>query len=1084
MVGPIYIVVALLGAAFLLPLFERAKGAWSTWITLLALALAVWVPGRWLYAFMWNGAPAAQVFTAGFAPPLSINLLLGPAEAFVLLLANLAMLAGALYLRRTLAELGVRAHVLVLLLALGASGIVMTRDLFNLFVFMEIAAISSYALVGMERGAGALAAGFKYAVAGSIASIFMLLGIILLYAVTGTLNIDGMIGTGGAAGAAGAAGATGAIGLFMLMLAMLVEMKQFPANGWALDVYEAAHPGVSAFLSATASGAVLFAVYKLLPVAGTAWAATAAAVGMATFVASNVMGLRQRGATRLLGYSSVGQMGLLLAVIGLGASGAIDERRFMFVAGALFFNHLAAKAGLYWIAGIVRRERVADWRGLGGRTSLLVPFGIFVLALLGFPPFAGFWGKWDLVVSLAGSGSYVMIGALLLGSLLEAAYLLRWLGVAADRGPAEAAEAAAGGATGAGPAAGTGPAAGAGPAAGQAIPVVLFALISAAVGISLVWRLVPAASLLMPVPLMRPAFVNFIVLAAALALAALRRLPERLKGVLALAAIGALAYLVVPESTGLSLFFTLLFLGGGFVLLAASLYRHRNSAGYYPLAFLMIGSLVGIAIADTLLQFFFAWELMTVSSYLLILRGRNAREAALRYALFSLGGAFLLLAGLALAEASGLAAPGLEALSTMRAGAPAAFALIALGFLVKIAGIGLHVWAPGAYAEAEDGVSPLLSGILSKAGILGFVVLFARMGFGFAGADAMYTALGWIGALTAFFATLYAVFQEDAKRLLAWSSVGQVGYILLALSAMSHLGWVAALWHAVNHLLFKGLLFLAVAGVIYRTGTRRMYEMGGLIKRMPLSYISVMIGIIALSGVPPLSGFGGKWLLYNALIERGWYLQTALALLSSTVAFLYCFRLIHAIFLGQPKPRFRDVREAPMAFIVPQYVLIVGIMLISVLPGLLAKRLSAIVGPIFPANLHWSGFTAASPFGYWNATAVMMTVGAIFVIMLAFLLLYGPRPQKVKQFNIVYAGERPETPETTHYAFRFFRPYEAAMSPLLRPLVKSFWAGVEEWALTIGGALRQIYTGNAQTYALFIFLFGVLLYALNAGVSR
>jgi formate hydrogenlyase subunit 3/multisubunit Na+/H+ antiporter MnhD subunit len=1066
MVGPIYIIAVLLGAAFLLPLFERARGAWSTWITLLALALAVWVPGRWLYAFVWNGAPAAQVFTAGFAPPLSINLLLGPAEAFVLLLANLAMLAGALYLRRTLAELGVRAHVLVLLLALGASGIVMTRDLFNLFVFMEIAAISSYALVGMERGPGALAAGFKYAVAGSIASIFMLLGIILLYAVTGTLNIDGMIGTGGAAGAAGA---TGAAGLFMLMLSMLVEMKQFPANGWALDVYEAAHPGVSALLSATASGAVLFAVYKLLPVAGAAWAATAAAAGMATFVASNVMGLRQRGATRLLGYSSVGQMGLLLAVIGLGASGAIDERRFMFIAGALFFNHLAAKAGLFWIAGIVRRERIADWRGLGGRTSLLVPFGIFVLALLGFPPFAGFWGKWDLVMSLAGSGSHVMIGALLLGSLLEAAYLLRWLGIAADRGSAEPAEA------------GT---RSAGLAASEAIPVVLFALLSAAAGISLVVRLVPAAGVLMPVPLMGAAFVNYIVLAMAVALAALRRIPERLKGVLALAALGVLAYILVPGSTGLPLFFMWIFLGGGFVLLAASLYRRERSAGYYPLAFLMIGSLAGIAAANTLLQLFFAWELMTVSSYLLILRGRNAREAALRYALFSLGGAFLLLAGLALAEASGFDAPGLEALATMRAGVPVAFGLIALGFLVKIAGIGLHVWAPGAYAEAEDGVSPLLSGILSKAGILGFVALFARTGLDFAGADAMYTALGWIGALTAFFATLYAVFQEDAKRLLAWSSVGQVGYILLALSAMSHLGWVAGLWHTVNHLLFKGLLFLAIAGVIHRTGTRRMYEMGGLIKRMPLSYISVMIGIIALSGVPPLSGFGGKWLLYNALIERGWYLQTALALLSSTIAFLYCFRLIHAIFLGQPKPRFRDVREAPMALIVPQYVLIVAIMLISIMPGLLVKRLSAIVEPIFPANLHWIGFTAASPFGYWNATAVMMTVGALFVVMLVFLMLHGPRPQKVKQFNIVYAGERPETPETTHYAFRFFRPYEAAMSPLLRPLVKAFWAGVEEWTLTIGGALRQIYTGNAQTYALFIFLFGVLLYALNAGVGR
>jgi NADH:ubiquinone oxidoreductase subunit 5 (subunit L)/multisubunit Na+/H+ antiporter MnhA subunit len=319
--------------------------------------------------------------------------------------------------------------------------------------------------------------------------------------------------------------------------------------------------------------------------------------------------------------------------------------------------------------------------------------------------------------------------------------------------------------------------------------------------------------------------------------------------------------------------------------------------------------------------------------------------------------------------------------------------------------------------------------------------------------------------------------------MLAWSSVGQVGYIVLGLAAMSHLGWAAALWHTLNHFLFKGLIFLAVAGVIYRTGTRNMYQMGGLIKKMPLSFISVLMGIIALSGVPPLTGFGGKWLLYEALIERGWYLQTAVAFFSSTIAFLYCYRLIHSIFLGMPKPQYREVKEAPLWLIIPQYILIITIMVFSVYPKLLLEPISNMIDPVFPATLHWTQSTVYSSLGYWNGMIIMIVTAIIFVLLTLYLLIFGPRPQKVKSFNIVFAAERPDRPETTHYAYGFFRPYERAMAPIMRPLIKQFWAGVSEWTHTSANVLRQIYTGNIQTYAMYIFFLGLVLYLFSIGVN-
>ncbi len=1067
MVEPVYIIAIALGAAFLLPLIERLGRSAADAVLLLALASIAFISGQWLHSLLFEGAGTAQIFTAGFKPPFSINLRIGLEESLLLTAVNLLAFLGGVYMLRDLREKGSRAQILFLLMALGMNGIVMTRDIFNMFVFIEILGISSYGLIGMDLRMKQLTAGFKYAIAGGIASIFLLLGIVFLYGYTGTLNIDGIASNNALTSGRVAVH----IALFLTFFALLVEMKQFPANGWALDVYEAAHPGVSAMISAGSSGAILFALYKILPIGGEPWYRIVSLAGITTFIASNLMALMQRRTRRMLGYSSLGQMGLMLAVLGLGPK--IGPPRLLMILGFLFINHLMAKAGLFWLAGLVKRDDIEGWRILSGRPLHLFLMGLFILSLLGVPPFPGFWGKWSLIMALAEKGMMLGMGAVLLGSLLEASYLLRWLGYAV-RGRVMRKDAAGhheiddmidtyldgdGGAP-------SGP-----DGRERHAPLWIFAGVMAAAAVLVPYRFLPDAWYL------------HATLLAGLALFLLDWLPSKVKGLLTLAAAAYFSYRLLPGLTGFQLFFNAFFLGSGMILLIATLNRRGRSVGFYPLILLLLGSLSSLATTSNILVFFVSWEIMTVSSYLLILRGKGAEMPALRYAVFSLGGAFLLLAGIAIAHTASGFGSNFAILKGTGEYQTAVYILFATGFLVKLAAIGLHVWAPGAYTESDDDVTPVVSGVLSKAGVLGFIILLTRIGAARIGPIGLNTGLGWIGVATAFFATLYAVFQEDAKRLLAWSSVGQVGYIVLGLAAMSHLGWVSALYHTANHLLFKGLLFLAIAGVIYRTGTRKMYEMGGLIKRMPLSFISVLMGIIALSGVPPLTGFGGKWLLYEALIERGWYLQTAVAFMASTIAFLYCFRLIHSVFLGQPKPRFKEIREAPVWFLVPQYILIILIMGASLFPARLIKPISKAVAPVFEATLVWKGGTALSTLGYWNGTVLMLIVMAVFGLVFILLALAGPRPQRVKQFNIVYAAERPESPETTHYAYRFFSPYERAMGPLLRPLVWRFWAGVSEWSHTAADALRQIYTGNMQTYVIYIFVFGLLLYLLSKGVG-
>jgi len=255
-----------------------------------------------------------------------------------------------------------------------------------------------------------------------------------------------------------------------------------------------------------------------------------------------------------------------------------------------------------------------------------------------------------------------------------------------------------------------------------------------------------------------------------------------------------------------------------------------------------------------------------------------------------------------------------------------------------------------------------------------------------------------------------------------------------------------------------------------------MYEMGGLIKKMPLSFISVLILIIAVSGVPPLSGFGAKWLIYSSFITKGWYLQAGVLFFASGVSFLYLYRLIHTIFLGQLKYEHQEVKEAPLWFIIPQYIFIMGIMAISMFPNLIIQPLNSIAMRYFDSSIIIDGYTISSSLGYWNGNMIMMVTMGIFVVPLTFLMLFNGRMQKVKQFNIVYAAERPESPQTTHVAHNMYAHYRKALGGWGKPRIWNFWHEASEWSHSLADFFRQLYTGNGQTYILHIIMYIVVIY--------
>ena len=1017
-VQPLTIFLLGLGGGFAIPLLYRLGPNWLNAGFILALVGMAAIGCLLLVTVFQTGQPI-EILTAGAPPPFSINLRFGPWEGFCVAAVNIIAVLGAIHLWDRLRG-NYTALLLYLILTMGISGMVMTRDLFNLFVFLEIVSIASYGLFGLGTDARAVAAAFKYIIATVVASSYFLLGSMLLYYSTGTLNIDELI-----ARRAEMDGIIAQTALLLLLSCLIIELKPFPANGWGLDVYETAPSGIAAMLSVGVSAGVFFALFKLLPLFENQFGIIALCGGV-TFLFSNLLGLAQGKVQRLFGYSSVGQMGLLVLAMVLlfqiGGQGSLP-----LVVGGLFLNHLLAKAGLFWFAGAVGATDVnGPPKTMPGRHMLAV-LAIFVIAIAGLPPFPGFWAKWELVMQLTRAEKIGWVVLILTGSLLEAAYMFRWF-AGLMRSSGTAAEPR---------------------LSWLELPPLLGAAALLAVAGYAAARLSGAGDAWMFVPLIVGAVAY-----------AFDWLPGRVKGAATLAAVLIVGFWLASDTAGIPRLFAYLLLSGGLVVALGSFYRDDPRPGYYPLLAVLILSIVAMLRSSTSLQFFFSWEMITLSSYFLIAKGRQAGPHLLGYLLFSLASAFIVMVGFAqMAALSGST----ELASFGKSGPPATAALflLAAGFLIKTAAIGVHVWLAGAYAEADDDFTAMLSAVVSKVGVVGLFIGTYLAIRSDAGLD-IALALAWIGMLTTIAGALMALAQSDFKRLLAFSSMSQLGYIVTAIALMSHLGWVTALYLVANHLMVKGILFLAIAGIVLRTGTRRFAETGGLRRDMPITFVTVLVAVFAMSGLPPLMGFGGKWLLLSAMTDKGWHLLALAGLLATFLGFLYMARFVGALFFGASRPRERQVREAPAMLLLPQAILVGGIILLSFFPKLLMDPVSRAIDPQFASTLVWEGMSLETIYGYWNPIPVAIIATAVAAGL--FALSWS-----------IYRRHRGGRADPARY-LAFYRPILVRVTP---PIAESFWRGVEKGSLASAAALRRVYTGNGQTYALHVMLYFLAIYLAN-----
>jgi multicomponent Na+:H+ antiporter subunit D len=373
---------------------------------------------------------------------------------------------------------------------------------------------------------------------------------------------------------------------------------------------------------------------------------------------------------------------------------------------------------------------------------------------------------------------------------------------------------------------------------------------------------------------------------------------------------------------------------------------HDRAYLFYTAYLLCLAGLLGVTITGDAFNLFVFLEISSLSSYVLISLGQDRRAlyAAYQYLILGTIGATFYLIGIGLLyQVTGTLnmadlADRLAGQGDVR-GVRVAFAFLTVGISLKLALFPLHLWLPNAYTYAPSVVTAFLAATATKVAV--YVLL--RVFFSIFGAEFSFTVLPMgppmavLAVLAMFTASIVAIFQENVKRMLAYSSIAQIGYMVLGISLVTVEGLTASILHVFNHALMKGALFLAMGCVYYRISSVHIDDFAGLAKRMPWTAAAFVGGGLSLIGVPLTAGFISKWYLVLAALDRNMWPVAALIVISSLLAVIYVWRVVEQAYF-RPPPAGKDIREeAPLALLIPTWILVAANVYFGVHAGLTAR---------------------------------------------------------------------------------------------------------------------------------------------------
>jgi NADH-quinone oxidoreductase subunit M len=337
--------------------------------------------------------------------------------------------------------------------------------------------------------------------------------------------------------------------------------------------------------------------------------------------------------------------------------------------------------------------------------------------------------------------------------------------------------------------------------------------------------------------------------------------------------------------------------------------------------------------------------------------------------------------------------------------------------------------------------------------------------------------LAWVGAITSAVATFLAIKSNDMKQLAAWSTVGNIGYAATSIFILSSMGVAGGIFHIVNHAIFKTAIFISLAAVKYRTHEREMHRLGGLAYKMPVTFLTFLLGIIAAAGIPPLNGYASKWMIYQSLLSGRFPFLATMIFLSSTGAFMYLFRALHSVFLGQLPSKFDDVKEVPFLMQLPMYILMILMVLIGIFPGSVLIPINSVLKSMNMEEIKVTYTTMYSMLSSIDAPVVFLVFAGSFAFAFILYLIGKPR-RHVELLDNYTAGQDPKefglTREMYHFALKFYEPFEHMFDKYKRTDTKEFYDSAERKINDTGSFIKKLYSSNPRS-AVYIFTLSIAL---------
>ncbi|MCG8533128.1 MAG: oxidoreductase [Desulfovibrionales bacterium] len=992
----IHAVVAAFGSTAAIPQFEAH---WPLAATLPYVgAFLLFVPSKFipeiLKRYDWRFVIAAALSAVALVLTATADV---PAlsKLFACIMAGIGLLVtvySAGYIHK---ENATRYWFFLLLMQGSLIGLTLTQHLGALYGFWELMTFSSYFLVIHEETKAAFSAGFKYFMMCAAGAYALLFGIFLIHSATGSFEF------------AAIAQATGSISPALAGMAALLCFIGFAVKAGLVPFHSwlpAAHPVAPSSISGPLSGILTkTGIYGMLMVCFALFGAgyfsqegafdtttLITVLGALTLIVAETMALLQKNVKRMLAYSTMAQVGEIAAVLGLGTYLSLTGSMAHVVNHAIMKNLLFLGVGMLILRS--GTYTISQLKGMG-RAMPLTGLCLFAgfMGIMGLPPFGGFVSKFLMVYAALDAEQPLLAMMILAGGLMGVFYYTRLVRVLFfEKYEGEPVAEA--------PLTALLPM---GILAGACLLLGIFPQLNLAIVAPVMQSLTAAGKIaVQPLPSLAigwPLYAAIPMVGAVVPYIQRKNLEKSAWGtvaVLILAFIG-LGFSWSSLDT-LSICYSILIICMGILntIYSANYMDHSHTQWrFFTLFLLMIGGLLGVATSSNLFVFFFFWEIMSswpLYSIIIHEESPSALREGFKYFAFNILGASLMFFGVALlTSTSGVFGFGelAQALGTMSStAAMLGVACIAIGFAMKAAMLPLRIDIWMHPATAPTPVSGYISSVLLKTGPFGLMKLFFVIGgagffagkSGIWGQPAIMYALAWVAGITIFYAALKAIMQTSIKRVLIYSTVSQMAYVLLGICIGTSLSVSGGLMHFVNHMFFKNLLFLAAGAVMYRTHADTLDELSGIGRKMPFTLTVFAIAAFSAVGVPPLSGFTSKWMLYQALMAEGEILLALLALSGSVLTLAYMIKFLHAAFFGPVDPKLENVTEVGKLMRMPMATLAGASLFFGVFPGLLLAPINSILEStgFTPLAINLGGITTGA--GAWDA------VSCAFVMALSY----------------------------------------------------------------------------------------------------